>query len=164
MRRWARWEEVLLDEPLSQSNTAQMLEHSLLLFIYIYIFFMSSVAMLLDNRSGLLSMPDWAHIPKLCKDIGKEVDTVFDPNTQRFSTSLEVGHTWKHFQTAAAPPALSWVHLLRRMASRQKVWQERGSCRDVGKQSQSVLCSSLEMLLKDGKYAATNTLEWNYLI
>lgn len=27
------------------------------LFIYIYIFFMSSVATLLDNQSGLLSMP-----------------------------------------------------------------------------------------------------------
>lgn len=47
--------EVLLDEPLSQSNTAQMLEH--FLFLFIYIFCMSSVATLLDNQSGLLSMP-----------------------------------------------------------------------------------------------------------
>lgn len=49
--------EVLLDEPLSQSNTAHVLEHFLFLFIYIYFFFMSSVATLLDNQSGLLSMP-----------------------------------------------------------------------------------------------------------
>lgn len=42
---------------------------------------MSSVATLLDNQSGLLSMPGGAHITKLCKDIGKGVDTVFDPNT-----------------------------------------------------------------------------------
>lgn len=49
--------EDLLDELLSQSNTAQMLEHFLFLFIYI-IFFMSSVATLLDNQSGPLSMAE----------------------------------------------------------------------------------------------------------
>lgn len=45
-------------------------------FYYLYFFSVSSVAALLDDRSGLLSMPAGAHITKLCKDIGKEVDTV----------------------------------------------------------------------------------------
>lgn len=44
---------------------------------------------------------------KLCKDIGRGVDTVFDPNTQRFGSSLEVGHTWKRFQKASTPAGLS---------------------------------------------------------
>lgn len=56
-------------------------------------------------------------LQKLCKDIGKEVDTVFDPNTQRFGSSLEVGHTWKRFQTASVVPALRWGHLLGSVAS-----------------------------------------------
>ncbi len=88
---------------------------------------MSSVATLLDNQSGLLSMPGWAHITKLCKDIGKEVDTVFDPNTHRFGSSFEVGHTWKRFQTASAPLALSWGHLLRSIASLNAALREGAS-------------------------------------
>ena len=78
---------------------------TLLVYIYLYVFPHLRLATLLDNHSGLLSMLGWAHITQLCKDIGKEVDTVFDPNTQRFGSSLEVGHTWKRFQTASAPPA-----------------------------------------------------------
>lgn len=102
-------------------------------------------------------MPGCAHITKLCKDIGKGVDSVFDPNTQRFGSSLEVGHTWKRFQTASAPPALSFGHSLWSMASLET--RDRELQRNVEKQSQSVLSSSLEMLLKDGKYAVANTLE-----
>lgn len=84
--------------------------------LYIFIF----LCLLLQHYwiiSGLLFMPGCAHITKLCKDIGKEVDSVFDPNTQRFGSSLEVGHMWKHFQTASAPPALSLGHSLRSVAS-----------------------------------------------
>lgn len=110
--------EVLLDELLSQSNTAQMLDHFLFLYIYI-------LCLLLQHYwiiSGLLFMPGCAHITKLCKDIGKEVDSVFDPNTQRFGSSLEVGHMWKRFQTASAPPAFSLGHLLRSVASLENTW------------------------------------------
>lgn len=61
---------------------------------------MSSVAALLYNRSGLLSMLGRAHITKLCKDIGGKVNTVFffAPNAQRFGTSLKEGHSWKCLQ------------------------------------------------------------------
>lgn len=43
---------------------------------FYFIFFTSSVATLLDNRNGPLSMLGRAHITKLCKDTGKGVDTV----------------------------------------------------------------------------------------
>lgn len=136
---------------------------TLLVFIYLYMFFMSAVATSLDDHSGLLSMLGWAHITKLCKDIGKEVETVCDPNTQRFGSSLKVGHTWKRFQTESTPLALSWGHLLWSLTSLDVV-PERGSCRNAGKQSQSVLSNSLEMLLKDSRHALANALKWNSLI
>lgn len=60
-----------MDELLSESNTVQTLERFL---------FISSV-MIVDNQSGLLSMLGFAHVTKLCKDIGKGVDRAFDPNT-----------------------------------------------------------------------------------
>ena len=103
MGEW--WEKVLLHEPLSEPNIVLTQEG----FI--------SVIILWDNQSGPLSMFGCDQSAKLCKDIGKEVDSVFDPNTQRFGSSLEVGHMWKHFQTASAPPALSLGHSLRSVAS-----------------------------------------------
>lgn len=132
-RRWERWAEVLLDEPLSQSNTAQMLEHFLFWFIYIYIYVFFSSCLLLRHYwiIRVVYFPCLAELTlwKLCKDIGKEVDTVFDHNTQRFGSSLEVGHTWKRFRAAGAEA----------ICCRGIPQPEGGSCRDAGKQSQSVL-------------------------
>ena len=51
-----------------------------------------SVIMPLDNQSGPLSMFGCDQSTKLCKDIGKELDPGFDPNTQRFGSSLDIGH------------------------------------------------------------------------
>ncbi len=50
----------------------------------------------MDNQSGPLSIFGCDQSTTLCKDIGKEVDTVFDPNTQRFGSSLDVGHMFPY--------------------------------------------------------------------
>ena len=45
---------------------------------------------------GSLSMFACDQSTKLCKDIGNEVDTVFDPNAQRFDASLDTGHMFSY--------------------------------------------------------------------
>lgn len=91
-----------------------------------FFFFQLVLQTLLDGLSGPLSTLDLAHKTKLCKDTGgEEVNTVilFRPDTQRFSASQEVGQT----RTANGGAAL-----------------QKRSRRDVEKQSQSRLSSSLE--------------------
>lgn len=90
MRRWEKWEEVLLGELLSELNIVQTQEG--------FFFFVSNFSYnaIWDNQSGLLSMLGCDHVIKLCKDLGKGVDSVFDPNTQRFGPSLEVRHMFSY--------------------------------------------------------------------
>lgn len=140
-RRWERWAEVLLDEPLSQSNTAQMLEHFLFWFIYIYICFFFSCLLLQHYWIiRVVYFPCLAELTlrKLCKDIGKEVDTVFDPNTRRFGSSLEVGHTWKRLRAAVAEAICCGGNT----AARGREGAREGAAEMQEKQSQSVLFSS----------------------
>ena len=47
-------------------------------------------------KVGSLSMFACDQSAKLCKDIEKEVDTVFDPNAQRFDSSLDAGHMFSY--------------------------------------------------------------------
>ena len=61
----------------------------------VFFFFLSDI-MPMDNQSGPLSMFCCGQSTKLCKDTVKEVDTVFDPNTQRFGSNLDIEHMFSY--------------------------------------------------------------------
>lgn len=110
------------------------------LFIYIYVFFFSCLLLRHYWIIRVVYFPCLAELTlrKLCKDIGKEVDTVFDPNTWRFGSSLEVGHTWKRLRAAVAEAICCGGNT----AARGREGAREGAAEMQEKQSQSVLFSS----------------------